>query len=177
MQAVVDQCLVRGANVSPLLSVGGQPARTCEAHQVNITYYSALGEDDTAYLLARALQLFAPGIPQVYYVGLLAGKNDARAVAAAGDGRAINRHNYTAGEAERDLRKPVVQRLLALIRLRNEHPAFRGALTVLDAAPHEVRLEWRRDKAYARLEVDLRVPRALVTCGDGERVTHEERIG
>ena len=32
--------------------------------------------DDRNYLLARALQLFVPGIPQIYYVGLLAGSND-----------------------------------------------------------------------------------------------------
>ncbi len=31
---------------------------------------------DEEYLIARALQFFAPGIPQVYYVGLLAGVND-----------------------------------------------------------------------------------------------------
>jgi sucrose phosphorylase len=35
-----------------------------------------LGNDDAAYVLARAIQIFIPGIPQVYYVGLLAGEND-----------------------------------------------------------------------------------------------------
>jgi len=47
-----------------------------DIYQVNSTYYSALGENDDAYMAARALQFFAPGIPQVYYVGLLAGQND-----------------------------------------------------------------------------------------------------
>ncbi len=100
MQAAVDHCLARGANVSRLLNVSGRPATGCDAHQVNITYYSALDEDDGAYLVARALQLFAPGVPQIYYVGLLAGANDARAVEATGEGRAINRHDYTIAEAE-----------------------------------------------------------------------------
>ena len=45
-------------------------------HQLNCTYYSALGEDDERYLAARAIQLFARGVPQIYYVGLLAGAND-----------------------------------------------------------------------------------------------------
>mgnify|MGYP000700696135 CR=1 FL=1 len=36
-------------------------------YQVNATYYSALGEDDRRMLLARALQLFMPGKPQVWY--------------------------------------------------------------------------------------------------------------
>jgi sucrose 6(F)-phosphate phosphorylase len=177
MRAVVDHCLARGAHLSRLLSTGGQPGPGFDAHQVNITYYSALSEDDAAYLIARALQLFSPGIPQIYYVGLLAGRNDAAAVSATGEGRDINRHNYTLDEAEAALKRPVVQRLLRLIRLRNEHPAFRGELVVLDAAPHEVRLEWRQNEAYARLEVDLRGPAARLERSDAGRGALEERIG
>ncbi|MGH3999504.1 MAG: alpha-amylase family glycosyl hydrolase, partial [Pseudonocardiaceae bacterium] len=41
-------------------------------YQVSSTLYDAVGRDDRRYLLARLLQLFTPGIPQVYYVGLLA---------------------------------------------------------------------------------------------------------
>ncbi|MGE5602020.1 MAG: sucrose phosphorylase [Nitrososphaerales archaeon] len=177
MRAVADHCLARGANLSRLLSTSGKPAPGFDAHQVNITYYSALGEDDAAYLTARALQLFAPGIPQVYYVGLLAGANDVAAVAASGEGRDINRHNYTLEEAEVALTRPVVQQLLRLVQLRSEHPAFGGELAVLDGAPHVVQLEWRQGEAYARLEVDLHRPTALVSYSDPERLTHEERIG
>lgn len=50
-------------------------------YQVNATYYSALGEDDRKMLLARALHLFMPGKPQVWYLDLFAGKNDHEAVA------------------------------------------------------------------------------------------------
>ena len=28
------------------------------------------------YLLARTIQLFTPGVPMIYYVGILAGSND-----------------------------------------------------------------------------------------------------
>ena len=66
-----------------------------DVHQIRGTYYSMLGCDDAAYLAARALQFFVPGIPQVYYVGLLAGAND-EAASASADGREINRHNYSA---------------------------------------------------------------------------------
>lgn len=50
-------------------------------HQYNCTYYSAIGKafprhQDRAYLMARAIQFFTPGIPMVYYVGLFAGSND-----------------------------------------------------------------------------------------------------
>ena len=47
-----------------------------DIYQINCTFYSALGNRDDADLLARAIQFFAPGIPQVYYVGMLAGEND-----------------------------------------------------------------------------------------------------
>ena len=45
-------------------------------YQVNATYYSALGENDRRMLLARALQMFMPGKPQVWYLELFVGKND-----------------------------------------------------------------------------------------------------
>lgn len=45
-------------------------------HQYNCTYFSALHGNPKHYLLARAIQFFTPGLPMVYYVGLLAGRND-----------------------------------------------------------------------------------------------------
>ena len=38
-----------------------------DTYQINCTYYSAVGEDDDYYFLARAVQFFAPGI----YNGLI----------------------------------------------------------------------------------------------------------
>ena len=63
-----------GANVKKIYNTAAY--NNLDIYQVNCSYYSALGDEDDAYLLARAVQFFAPGIPQVYYVGLLAGKND-----------------------------------------------------------------------------------------------------
>ena len=67
--------------------------------------------DDDAYLAARAIQFFVPGIPQVYYVGLLAGKNDDKKVETTGEGREINRHNFSIMEIDEAVKKEVVQRL------------------------------------------------------------------
>ena len=50
-------------------------------YQVNATYYSALGESDDKMLLARAIQMFMPGKPQIWYLDLFAGKNDHEAAA------------------------------------------------------------------------------------------------
>lgn len=77
--------------------------------QLNIAYFSALEEDEEWYLLARALQFFTPGIPLVYYVGLLAGGNDDALVEETGTGRNINRHPYTVPEAQAEMERPVVK--------------------------------------------------------------------
>lgn len=95
-----------------------------DLYQINCTYYSALNENDNAYLAARAVQFFAPGIPQVYYVGLFAGRNDIALVEHTRQGRDINRHAYTLEECESELQRPVVKRLLALMEFRNTYPAF-----------------------------------------------------
>jgi len=91
---------------------------------VNTTYYSALGNNDSAYLLARAIQFFAPGIPQVYYVGMLAGENDIELMERTKNGRDINRHYYTTEDIDKEQSRPVVKKLKELMELRNSHSAF-----------------------------------------------------
>ena len=105
-----------------------------DVHQIRCSYYSMLECNDDAYLAARAIQFFTPGVPQVYYVGLLAGENDEANVARTGEGREINRHNFTIDEIDEAVQKKVVQRLLALIRFRNNHPAFEGEFEVCQQA-------------------------------------------
>ncbi len=58
-----------------------------DIYQIKIQYYSARLDDDVKYFLARLIQAFAPGIPQVYYVGLLAGKNDLKLLEETKEGR------------------------------------------------------------------------------------------
>ena len=150
-----------GGNVNRILSevhVDGD----VDVHQLNCTYYSALDCDDDRYVLARAVQLFARGVPQIYYVGLLAGENDHEAVTETGDGRSINRHDYSPEEVEQALARPVVRRVIDLVRLRNEHPAFDGRLTVATNGP-VLRMDWQRDDACCALEADLATGRAWIT--------------
>ena len=54
----------------------GPDGRKIDYYQVNATYFSALGEDERKLLLARAIQMFMPGLPQVWYLDLFAGTND-----------------------------------------------------------------------------------------------------
>src|SRR5690606_11968797 len=112
-------------------------------------------EDDLKYLLCRALQFFLPGVPQVYYVGLLAGGNDLELLARTNVGRDINRHYYRPDEIDRALARPVVQRLFELIRLRNSHRAFTGRFEACASADTVLELRWRNGRDFAHLHIDL----------------------
>lgn len=133
----------------------GEAASNLDLYQVNCTYYDALGRDDEKYLLARALQFFTPGIPQVYYVGLLAGENDMMLLARTGVGRDINRHRYSGEEVVAALDKPVVRKLCDLIRLRNSHPAFQGTFSLPPCGDGQLVLRWDNGKDFATLAVDF----------------------
>ncbi|MGN1037260.1 MAG: sucrose phosphorylase [Ruminococcus sp.] len=122
IEAVKEQMYSQGANVKKIYS--SEAYNNLDIYQVNTTYYSALGNNDDAYLLARAIQFFAPGIPQVYYVGMLAGSNDIELMERTKNGRDINRHYYSMEEVEKEQSRPVVQKLKELMVLRNTHPAF-----------------------------------------------------
>jgi sucrose phosphorylase len=145
----------------------GSAASNLDLYQVNCSFYDALERNDSHYLLARAIQFFLPGVPQVYYVGLLAGGNDMTLLRETGVGRDINRHRYRNGEVEAALKKPVVRRLIELIRLRNTHPAFNGEFT-LGATPHDVlEVAWRSGDDSVALRVSLKEGRGTLCHSDG----------
>lgn len=139
-------------------------------YQVNATYYSALGEDDQRLLLARAIQMFMPGKPQVYYLDLFAGRNDEEALQRAGaDGhKEINRTNLSMVEVEEGLSQPVVAQQLDLLRLRATCPAFgfEAACIVEDTPASQLALTWRQHGHAARLEADLESGAFTITTHD-----------
>jgi sucrose phosphorylase len=122
IEKVKEQMYKEGANVKKIYS--SEAYNNLDIYQVNTTYYSALGNHDDAYLLARAIQFFAPGIPQVYYVGMLAGSNDIALMEETKNGRDINRHYYSVEVVAAQQERPVVQKLKELMVLRNTNPAF-----------------------------------------------------
>ncbi len=154
MLGLADHVLRRGGNVNRILSDARLDSEV-NVHQLNCTYYDALARDNDRYIAARAVQLFTRGVPQIYYVGLLAGTNDDHAVVESGDGRAINRHNYSTGEVGEALSQVVVQRLLDLIRLRSRNPAFGGLLEVVAPTESTVRMTWTLGSDLCGLEADL----------------------
>jgi sucrose phosphorylase len=133
----------------------GNGASNVDSSQINCTFYDALGQRDAEYLIARAIQCFVPGVPQVYYVGLLAGRNDSDLLRCTGVGRDINRHYYTAGELQEQLKRPVVQSLLSLLRLRNSHRAFGGTFQAEPSLADRLVLRWTNRSEWVRLDVDL----------------------
>ena len=118
-----EAMFTKGANVKKIYNTAAY--NNLDIYQVNCTYYSALGNNDKAYLLARAIQFFAPGIPQVYYVGMLAGENDIELMESTKNGRDINRHYYTKEEIKENIEnRKVVRDIRELMELRNSHKAF-----------------------------------------------------
>lgn len=141
---------------NPLKRAFGRGSKNLDVYQINTTYYSALGEDDNAYLLARAIQFFTPGIPQVYYMGLLAQPNNFEKLKQTGHGRDINRSNFSTTQVEDELRKPVVQKLLKLIQFRNQHDSFNGRMEIVPSGGGStLEINWKNGSKYANLKADL----------------------
>jgi len=122
-------------------------------HQINATFFSTLGGETVPYLLARAVQHFLPGRPQVYYVGLLGGLDDTALFAETGNGRDVNRHRYPAEEVDRALGTDVTLAQLGLARMRTEHAAFDGEFSWTTSGQDEARLLWSNGDARAELIV------------------------
>ena len=154
----------KGSNAKKTYS--GPEYQNLDIYQINCTYYSALNCDDNSYIAARAIQFFAPGIPQVYYVGLLAGENDTELVELTRNGRDINRHNYSVEEIDLAIKRPVVQRLLRLMKFRSSHPAFNGELTLGETPDDELEIIRTDGKDRASVHINLRTYEAQVTYTD-----------
>lgn len=152
IQSLIDTLVKRGGFVKDLHGAKNV------YYQVNATYYSALGEDDRRMLLARALQLFMPGKPQVWYLDLFAGKNDYAAMERAGAGghKEINRTNLSKEAMAAALEKPVVQRQLELLKLRADCPVFQeGAAITVKAEGSVLTMAWEKGGQIAALKADL----------------------
>ncbi|WP_058749378.1 sucrose phosphorylase [Curtobacterium oceanosedimentum] len=149
----------------------GQKAKP---YQLMSSYFSALGGDSQAYLLARVVQLFAPGIPQVWSVGLLFGANDVEALAASGDPRAINRHDYSREEIAKRITDPDVAQYLEVLRYRNSSAAFAGEVAVKQTPDdHTLHLSWTGAEIRSDLRADFRSRAWTITETDGNGTTRE----
>jgi sucrose phosphorylase len=164
IDAVIDEIMDRGGRVKNLY---GPDGKKISYYQINATFFSALGEDERKLRLARAIQMFMPGIPQVWYLDVFAGKNDYEAADKGGPAghKEINRTTLANSDIDQGLSRIVVRDQLELMRLRNKSPAFEGELEIHDSDRHRLHLTWRNGDCVATLNADLR--------GYGFSVTHQ----
>ncbi len=154
IDAIMTVILERGGRVKNLYDASGNKI---SYYQVNATFFSALGENEQKMLLARAIQLFMPGTPQIWYLDLFAGKNDYEAADAGGSGghKEINRTALTMQEVKKGLSKNIILKQLELIRLRNTSKAFLGTFTSHSTSNSVFDVEWVNGNEKARLTANL----------------------
>lgn len=155
IDAVIETIVDRGGRVKDLY---GPDGRKISYYQVNATFFSALGEDERKLRLARAIQMFMPGTPQVWYLDLFAGKNDYAAADRGGPAghKEINRTTLSISDIEQGLKRSIVREQLEIMRLRNTSPAFGGKLSIGNSDDHRLHLTWEQGESVATLVADLR---------------------
>ena len=166
IDASIERIIGRGGLTKNLYGADG---KKIDYYQVNASFFSALGEDERKLRLARAIQMFMPGVPQVWYLDLFAGTND---YAAAKRGRTaghkeINRTTLKIIDIESGLKRQIVRDQLDLIRLRNISPAFAGEMKIFETEPHRLHVSWQHPEATATLKADLRKLSFTVYQGNG----------
>ena len=127
-------------------------------YQINSTYYSALGASDEKMLLARAIQLFMPGKPQIWYLDLFAGENNYEAVKQYGDSghKEINRTNLSLEEVFEKCGQNVVKKQIEMLQFRNTFPAFGfDSDFSFEESDSCISIRWEKEGYVAKLDADL----------------------
>ena len=155
IETIMATIMKRGGRVKNLYDPSGNKI---SYYQVNATFFSALGEDEQKLLLARAIQIFMPGIPQVWYLDIFAGKNDYEAADKAGSGghKEINRTTLKIKDVEAGLNRDVVKSQLELLRLRNTSKAFLGTIRINETSEKEIDIKWINENEVAHLTANLK---------------------
>lgn len=172
IEATIVYVNKKGGNAA--MRASGENAQNVDVYQLNVTYFSALDEDDDMYIAARAIQFFIPGIPQVYYVGLFAGKNDIDRLERTGIGRDINRHSYSLDEIKEEMKRPVVKRLMRLMRFRNTQPSFDGVFLRKKSPKNQLILYWQKENSFCEVKIDLHIHKTIIRYFDQKSATVKE---
>lgn len=154
IESIMNKIMERGGRVKNLYDPSGNKI---SYYQINATFFSALGEDEQKLLLARVIQMFMPGIPQVWYLDIFAGKNNYEAADNGGSAghKEINRTTLTMNDIEQGLKTEVVKKQLEIMHLRNTSTAFLGHIEINDSVDAIIDIKWVNGTAIAHLKADL----------------------
>ena len=154
IEKIMTTIMERGGRVKNLYDPSGNKI---SYYQINATFFSALGEDEEKLLLARAIQMFMPGIPQVWYLDIFAGKNNYEAADNGGSAghKEINRTTLTMHDIEQGLKMRVVKNQLDIFRLRNTSNAFSGQIEINDTVDSIIDIKWVNGSTIAHLKANL----------------------
>jgi sucrose phosphorylase len=154
IEKIMTTIMERGGRVKNLYDPSGNKI---SYYQINATFFSALGEDEQKLLLARAIQMFMPGIPQVWYLDIFAGKNNYEAADNGGSAghKEINRTTLSMHDIEQGLKRDVVQHQLDIIRLRNTSNAFSGQVEINEVEDAIIDIKWVNGSTATHLKANL----------------------
>ena len=154
IEKIMTTIMERGGRVKNLYDPSGNKI---SYYQINATFFSALGEDEQKLLLARAIQMFMPGIPQVWYLDIFAGKNNYEAADNGGSAghKEINRTTLSMQDIEQGLKRDVVKNQLVIIHLRNTSDAFSGQVEINDTDDSIINIKWVNGSKVAHLKANL----------------------
>ncbi|AJR03168.1 alpha-amylase family protein [Siansivirga zeaxanthinifaciens] len=169
IEHIMSVIINRGGRVKNLYDASGNKI---SYYQVNATFFSALGENEQKLLLARAIQMFMPGIPQVWYLDIFAGKNDYKAADQAGSGghKEINRTTLSMDDVASGLKSEIVKNQLQLIKLRNTLDAFSGKVTIKDSTENALEILWEHNDSFACLSANLQTLKFKITYQQSEKI-------
>ena len=154
IESIMNKIMERGGRVKNLYDPSGNKI---SYYQINATFFSALGEDEQKLLLARVIQMFMPGIPQVWYLDIFAGKNNYEAADNGGSAghKEINRTTLTMNDIEQGLKTEVVKKQLEIMHLRNTSNAFSGHVEINDTVDAIIDVKWVNGDTVAHLKANL----------------------
>ena len=127
--------------------------RTQEPYEINITWWSAINDDNAGedltlqvmrYIASRSISLVLKGVPGIYVHGAIGTVNDHERVQETGVKRDVNRGVINARKVDEDLRNPnskisILRNRSSRINLiRTQNRAFhpRGRQKVFELSPH-----------------------------------------
>ena len=154
IESIMNTIMERGGRVKNLYDPSGNKI---SYYQINATFFSALGEDEQKLLFARVIQMFMPGIPQVWYLDIFAGKNNYEAANNGGSTghKEINRTTLSMQDIEQGLKRKIVKNQLDIIRLRNTSNAFSGQVEINDVEDSIIDIKWVNSNTAAHLKANL----------------------